>query len=123
MEGNDISEAINKFSDILKDKNINLNDFIDDSIKSGSNNDEKAEGEKSGLNIDINTILKFKSILEKVNNSNNPRTTLLLSLKPFLSKEKQDRIDEYIKISNILSILEIVNDDYVLVMILVLLLM
>ncbi len=111
MEENDISDTINKFSDILKEKNINLNDYIDDSINNSDTNKKEENNNSSGLNIDMNTILKFKNIAEKMNNSNNPRSSLLKSLKPFLSVEKQKKIDDYIKISNILSILDILNKD------------
>ena len=106
-DNNDISDIVNKFSDILKEKDINLNDFIDDSIKADSNSTENTNS--NNLNIDINTILKFKKIADNINSNNNPRSSLLLSLKPFLSLEKQKKIDEYIKISNILSVIDILN--------------
>ena len=111
MEDTNISDAINKFSDILKDKDINLNDYIDENINTDSDNSTETKNEANNLNIDINTILKFKNIAEKLNSNNNPRSNLLQALKPFLTKEKQIKIDEYIKIANILSILEILNKD------------
>lgn len=110
MEENDISSVINKFSDILKEKDININDFVNNN----SNNTENCSNEKeesSGFNIDINTILKFKSITDKLNTKNNPRTSLLQALKPFLSEKKQDKLEEYIKIVNILSILDTLNKE------------
>lgn len=110
MEDTNIADAISKFSDILKEKNINLNEYIDESIKE-NNTDSENKTEANNLNIDINTILKFKNIAEKFNSNNNPRSKLLQALKPFLTKEKQIKIDEYIKIANILSILEILNKD------------
>ncbi len=109
MEENDISNVINKFSDILKEKDIKLEDYIDNNIK--NENNDKNDSEKNGINIDINTILKFKKIADNLNNSKNPRSSLLQALKPFLSSEKQKKIDEYIKIVNILSILDILNND------------
>ena len=114
MEENDISSVINKFSDILKEKDININDFVNNNQKNNTDNTEHCCNEKaeaSGFNIDINTILKFKSITDKLNNSNNPRTSLLQALKPFLSEKKQDKLEEYIKIVNILSILDILNKE------------
>ena len=111
LEDTNISDAIHKFSDILKDKDINLNDYIDENIHNSSDNSIEDKKETNNLNIDINTILKFKNIAEKLNSNNNPRSRLLQALKPFLTKEKQSKIDEYIKIANILSILEILNKD------------
>lgn len=110
MEDTNITDTINKFSNILKDKDINLNDYIDESIKN-TDTTSSEKNETNNLNIDINTIIKFKNIAEKLNNNNNPRSNLLQALKPFLTKEKQSKIDEYIKIANILSILEILNKD------------
>lgn len=111
MEENDISNVINKFSDILKEKNINLNEYIDDSINKEPDKNTESSNSDGGLNIDLNTILKFKTIAEKLNNNNNPRSNLLQALKPFLTKEKQKQLDDYIKIINILNILETLNKD------------
>ncbi|MBP3595998.1 MAG: hypothetical protein J6J60_01150 [Clostridia bacterium] len=114
MEENDISNVISKFSDILKEKDININDFVNNNSNNNTENSENCSNEKpesSGFNIDINTILKFKSITDKLNNQNNPRTSLLQALKPFLSEKKQNKLEEYIKIVNILSILDTLNKE------------
>lgn len=113
MEENDISSVINKFSDILKEKDININDFVNNNLNNTENfeNYDNEKKETSGFNIDINTILKFKSITDKLNNQNNPRASLLQALKPFLSEKKQTKLEEYIKIVNILSILDILNKE------------
>lgn len=106
MEENDLSDVINKFSDILKDKDINLNEYIDESITKDSNANASDENKNNGFNIDVNTLLKFKNIADKLNDSsNNSRSNLLQALKPFLSSEKQNKIEEYIKIVNIIGIL------------------
>ena len=53
------------------------------------------------------TILKLKNIMEKMNASgDDPRTNLLLSLKPFLRKSRQDKMNEYLTILNVISALE-----------------
>ena len=111
LEENDISNVIDKFSNILKEKDINLNDFVNNSSNNTEENCSNEKTENSGFNIDINTILKFKSITDKLNGSSSPRTSLLQALKPFLSEKKQDKLDEYIKIVNILSILDILNKE------------
>lgn len=115
MEENDISSVISKFSDILKEKDINLNDFVNNNSENNNNNNDnncsESKSENNGFNIDINTILKFKSIADKLNNSNNHRTSLLQALKPFLSEKKQDKLEEYIKIVNILSVLDSLNKE------------
>ncbi len=95
----DFSEIFNKFSDILKEKNIDLNNIA------GGNTPPPAED--SDLGIDINTILKIKEILSKINkNQNCPRNKLLHSLEPYLQDSKKEKLDQYIKIANLLSVAE-----------------
>ena len=114
MEENNISDVIDRFSNILKEKDIKLDDYIDSSITNDStkSSNETKTSSDSKINIDINTIIKFKKIADKLNNSNNPRSSLLTALKPFLSAERQEKVDQYIKIVNILSILEVLNIDF-----------
>ena len=99
----DFSEIINKFSDILKEKNIDLNNLAGDDFSSPANNSE--------LNLDIDTIFKIKDIISKINkNQNCPRNKLLHSLEPYLKTDKKEKLDQYIKIANLLSVLE--NFDF-----------
>ena len=39
-------------------------------------------------------------------NNNNPKKELLLSLKPFLRKSRQDKMNDYLTILNVISALE-----------------
>lgn len=101
-----MSDIINKFNNILKDKQIDINNIVKDNT-----NENKNEKENSGFDFDINTLLKFKNIFDKVNNNNNPRNNLLYSLKPFLKDSKKEKLDQYIKIANILYILNSLNES------------
>lgn len=96
---NDFSEVLNKFSDILKEKDIDLNNIAGGThIPPAENND---------ISFDIDTILKIKNIISKMNqNQDCPRNKLLLSLRPYLEKDKQEKLEQYIKIANLLSIME-----------------
>lgn len=95
----DFSEIFNKFSEILKDKNIDLNNIA------GGNDTPPAED--SDFSLDIDTILKIKDIISKINqNQNCPRNKLLYSLKPYLENDKKEKLEQYIKIANLLSIIE-----------------
>ena len=47
--------------------------------------------------------------MQQMNQKNVPRNNLLNSLKPFLRKEKQEKLDEYIKYANLLNLLELFN--------------
>lgn len=105
----DFSNVLGKFQDILKEKNIDLNNVL------GSSSDEPKnsnfENNSNSFDFDINTILKMKNIMDRMNNKNNPRNNLLYSLKPFLRDNKKEKLEQYIKISNILSILELLENE------------
>ena len=57
------------------------------------------------FSFDINTIMKIKNIMDNMNNKNSPRNQLLMSLKPYLEDEKKEKLEQYIKIANLLSVL------------------
>ena len=98
----DFSEVISKFSDILKDKNIDLNNLAGGSTPPADNSVCNSD-----FNLDINTILKIKDIISKMNkNQDCPRNKLLHSLKPYLENDKQEKLEQYIKIANLLSVME-----------------
>ena len=60
--------------------------------------------------IDMSTLIKIKGIMEKMNQKkNDPRSNLLLSLKPYLKPSRQDKVDQYIQIFNMSSLLENIN--------------
>ena len=59
---------------------------------------------------DMETIMKISKIIKTLNsNENNASTTLLYSLKPFLRKSKQDKIEQYAKILKLSSIISEFN--------------
>lgn len=100
----DFSEVINKFKNILSEKNIDISNFA-------PNNQNNSTENSNMFDFDIETILKIKNIISSAQNKNSPRIALLEALKPFLKPEKQHKLDEYIKIANMLTILEIFNEN------------
>lgn len=97
----DLGNIINKFNNILKDKDINLGKIL---------GDEEEKNDALNFDFDLDTILKFKSIYQKINDNNNPRNRLLYSLKPFLRESRKKKLEEYIKIANLLGVISIIND-------------
>lgn len=127
----DFSEVLNKFSSILKDKNIDLNDIVggnkpptnsaeENSFFDNTNNSftesnfsdnnttcSSDSDTNNDFNIDIQTIMKIKEILSSINKSNHcPRNKLLSALKPYLEENKKEKLEQYIKIANLLTVLE-----------------
>ena len=95
-------EMIQNFSSMLNQENKNTSQ---NQTNSNSNNNNNFN------NIDINTMMKMKSIIEKMNNSNDPRSNLLYSLKPYLREEKKQKVDQYANLLNIAKIADILKDD------------
>ena len=95
-------EMIQNFSSMLNQENKNTSQ---NQTNSNNNNNFNFN------NIDINTMMKMKSIIEKMNNSNDPRSNLLYSLKPYLREEKKQKVDQYANLLNIAKIADILKDD------------
>lgn len=96
-----MSDVISKFSNILKEKNIDIGKILGD----------EPDSSPLDFDFDLDTIIKFKKIFNQINDLNTPRNNLLYSLKPFLRDEKKKKLDQYIKIANLLKVLELLNLD------------
>ena len=59
----------------------------------------------------MNTILKLKSVMEKMNKKNDPRANLLYSLKPYLREEKKEKLDQYANLLNVANIVEALKNE------------
>lgn len=102
----DFANILNNFSDILKEKDIDLNNIL------GGENppNDNAQNSNDDFSFDINTIMKIKDIMGSINNKNGPRNQLLYSLKPYLEDTKKEKLEQYIKIANLLSVLDSFDD-------------
>ena len=58
-------------------------------------------------NIDFDTIMKMKSIIDKMNIKDDPRSNLLESLKPYLKESRKSKIDQYIQLMNISRVMDV----------------
>ena len=116
--------TINKIKDMIN--NGELNDVISQippemmqnfsSMMKNNNNNSKSAQSPNNSNfdfnkIDMNTILKMKSIMEKLNDSNDPRSNLLYSLKPYLRDNKKEKLDQYANMLNIAKIADLLKND------------
>lgn len=112
MNKGDLSDVISKIPpEMLK----NFSDTMSSNQKKATNDSNKNNSSNTSntfdfSNLDINTIIKMKSIMEKMNNTNDPRSNLLNSLKPYLREEKKGKIDQYSNIMNIAKIAELLNN-------------
>ena len=92
-----LKEFINNFQSSSQESNANIND--------DSNN-------SNNFNFDINTMMKMKNIMDKMNSSrNDPRSNLLQSLKPYLNDNRKERLYQYMQFLNISKVLEAFNSE------------
>lgn len=61
-------------------------------------------------NIDIETIMKMKSIIDKMNAKDDPRSNLLNSLRPYLNENRKSKIDQYIQLMNVSRVMEVFKE-------------
>lgn len=99
-------DVIQNFSSAMNGNTNNTN---------GSNNTSSSNSQSNNnfdfSKIDMNTILKMKSVMDNLNNSNDPRSNLLYSLKPYLREGKKEKLDQYANLLNIAKIADLLNKD------------
>ena len=106
-------EMIQNFSSMMSQNKQNSSKNTSNSSNSQNvtNNNSNHNGNFDFSQIDMNTILKMKSVMEKLNTSNDPRSNLLYSLKPYLREEKKGKLDQYANLLNIAKIADILKDN------------
>ena len=101
-----VSSAINNNNTNNNNTN-NTPNFSNDS----SNTSSSSTTNNNFNNIDMNTILKMKSVIDNMNNKNDPRSNLLNSLKPYLRDSRKEKIDQYANLLNFAKIAELLKND------------
>ena len=111
----DYSDLIKNFSNILKEKNIDLNRVLSKSEEPDDSNFNYSENQTSSLDFNFEDIIKIKHIFESINNQkNSDANTLLNSLKPFLPNSKKEKLETLIKISTIITALDLFENKKIL---------
>ena len=103
MNTNTNQKGVNTSNSNTSKNNDTNNPNFSDTVNSANNFDFS--------NIDMNTIMKMKSIMEKMNQTSDPRSNLLQSLRPYLRDEKKSKLDQYSKLLNMTSLMELFNQQ------------
>ena len=107
MSEADMSNLMNQINSMVQ--NNEIPDDIKNMINNFKNSSSSPKNEKDDKNsdtsgssspeIDINTILKMKQIIDSMNsNKDDPRANLLMSLKPYLKESRKKKVDQYVKL-------------------------
>ena len=108
MNSEDIS---NIFEKLNIDKNSISQDSINNFLNMMGNSESNASSPETN-GIDMETLLKMKSMMEKMGNTkDDPRSDLLRSLKPYLKESRKGKIDQYVQLMNMGKIMELFKKD------------
>ncbi len=90
-----------------------FNNFNSSNNSTFNNSSDEDNSNTSGMpNFDINMLLKMKSIMDKMNsNKNDPRSNLLLSLKPYLKESRKSKVEQYIQLFNMSKVFNVFNQN------------
>ena len=118
-------EMIQNFSNMISSNNTNKdsnNGNNVDTINSNNNNNNyntSANNTSDNGNnnfdfskIDMNTVMKMTSVINKMNSTNDPRTNLLNSLKPYLREKRKGKLEQYANFMNVAKLAELFNSEY-----------
>ncbi len=107
-------EMIGNLANILKSNSQdNSSANSSSSNANSSSNSDNSENNNSSFasNIDFETILKIKTIMETLNKKDDPRSNLLYSLKPYLRESKQKKLDQYVNLFKITQISNLFKNE------------
>lgn len=109
----DISDIIKNVKNMVDNGNIpdNMKDILSTISSDNNSNNKDSSNNSNNFSIDMDTIIKIKKIIDKMNNNEDPRAKLLYSLKPYLRESKKNKLDQYINFLNITKIADIMNNE------------
>ena len=109
----DLSDLINNVKNMVDSGNIPddiknvLNNLNNNTSSSGNNQ----YNNPNNMQIDMDTILKMKKVIDNLNQSNDPRANLLYSLKPYLRDSKKGKLDQYVNLLNMTKLADLLNNQ------------
>ena len=87
--------------------NTNNSDSYNNNFDNTSTSSNHQDSSYNNSSIDFETIMKMKSIIDKINVKDDPRSNLLQSLKPYLNENRKSKVDQYIQLMNMSKVLEV----------------
>lgn len=110
VDNGNISEAISQISpEMIQNFQNMLNNNSSNNNQNNKENDSNSTHNFDFSKIDMNTMMKITSMLNNMNNKDDPRTNLIYSLKPYLRDSKKEKIDQYANLLNITKMTDLFN--------------
>lgn len=117
-------EMLNNLSSMLQQNNSSSNNgsfgnagysknssSVNSNFGNSSNNSGYNNTSNNGFNIDPETLMKMTSIINTMNQKDNPGSNLLHSLKPYLRDSRKNKLDQYANLLNISKIADIMKNE------------
>ncbi len=99
IKNNEIPDNVKNILNNLSSNTNANNSSSNNNIKNSGSPNFESDNTNNNFNIDMDTMLKMKSIIDSMNKSqNDPRANLLRSLKPYLKPSRKEKVDQYIKL-------------------------
>ena len=97
---NQISNMLNsnEIPDDIKNMMSNLSKSQKDSSSSNTASPNEISNSSQAPDLDIETIMKIKKIMDSMKETkNDPRANLLRSLKPYLKDSRKEKVEQYLQ--------------------------
>lgn len=109
---NQVNDALSQISPEMIDQFSKMMQGNSGASNNENNWNNNSSTESGFGDIDMATILKFKSVFDKMNsNKNDPRNNLLNSLKPYLRESKRENLDKYAQMLKMADIASLLNNE------------
>ena len=102
-----VNNLFSMFNNSNYSSNNENNNHSDNSSNQDYNNSANTDSSFGNSGIDFETIMKMKTIIDKMNTKNDPRSNLLQSLKPYLKDSRKSKIDQYIQLMNMSKVMDV----------------
>ena len=120
MNNEDMSDVLKKLNSFIGQNNNNISpdmvnylfNMVNNSNNENTSNTSTSYNDNQSTssnfnNIDFETIMKMKTIIDKMNVKDDPRSNLLQSLKPYLKDSRKSKIDQYIQLMNMSKVMDV----------------
>ena len=104
---NNLFNMLNKSNNKDSSNNTYDNSYEPNSNNNSSNYTHANNDSFNNSGIDFETIMRMKTIIDKMNTKDDPRANLLQSLKPYLKDSRKSKVDQYIQLMNMSKVMDV----------------
>lgn len=110
------NDMINNLKNMMGEKQVNdaLSQISPEMIENFSkmlSSNKKNDNDSDNYGLDMATLMKLKTAFDNMNNSNNPSSNLLNSLKPYLRESRKENVDKYANLLKMANLFNLFNNQ------------